>query len=81
MFRVQFEEIDVGDFYETFTISMIINNIMILDIVRQSQNSWSKTNRKKVSKTDMSQRTKHKKNHVRLRFVPIEPIDISPIEP
>ena len=61
MFIVQFEEIDVGDFYETFTISMIINNIMILDIVRQSQNSCSKTNRKKVSKTDMSQRTKHEK--------------------
>ena len=34
MFRVQFEVIDMGNIYETFTISMIINNIMILDIVR-----------------------------------------------
>ena len=34
MFRIQFEEIDMGNIYETFTISMIIKNIMILDIVR-----------------------------------------------
>ena len=61
MFRIQFEEIDMGNIYETFTISMIIENIMILDIVSQSQNSCSKTKRKKMSKTDMSQRTKHEK--------------------